>query len=129
MRCNERPYRYVWGAGAGPSGWFQDIVKLDTAGGQALSWSESDCYPGEPVFVAEPGAGEEDAGVLLSVVLDARAGTSFLLVLDARDLSGARPCRRPAPHPPQLSRTVRRLLSREAAATAGATTATRQRRA
>ena len=31
----------------------------------------------------EPGAEAEDAGVVLSVVLDAAAGRSFLLVLDA----------------------------------------------
>jgi carotenoid cleavage dioxygenase-like enzyme len=39
------------------------------------------------VFVAEPDAAEEDAGVLLSIVLDGERGSSFLLVLDARDLS------------------------------------------
>ena len=39
------------------------------------------------MFVARPDAEGEDDGVLLSVVLDADAGTSFLLVLDARDLS------------------------------------------
>jgi carotenoid cleavage dioxygenase-like enzyme len=39
------------------------------------------------VFVARPQAEREDDGVLLSVVLDAAAGTSFLLVLDAADLS------------------------------------------
>ena len=39
------------------------------------------------MFVAEPGASGEDDGVLLSVVLDSERGTSFLLVLDARDLS------------------------------------------
>ncbi len=38
----------------------------------------------------------EDDGVLLSVVLDADAGTSFLLVLDARDLSEL--ARAEAPH-------------------------------
>ena len=41
------------------------------------------CYPGEPVFVREPGNEDEDGGVVLSVVLDANAGRSFLLVLDA----------------------------------------------
>jgi carotenoid cleavage dioxygenase-like enzyme len=35
------------------------------------------------VFVREPGRDEEDGGVCLSVVLDERRGTSFLLVLDA----------------------------------------------
>ena len=28
-RCNERPYRYVWGIGDGPSGWLERIVKVD----------------------------------------------------------------------------------------------------
>jgi beta,beta-carotene 9',10'-dioxygenase len=85
-RCNERPYRYVWGNANGDSGWLQRIVKIDTADGATLSWDEPGCYPGEPVFVARPGAEREDDGVLLSVVLDAGAESSFLLVLDAADL-------------------------------------------
>ncbi|HTA04897.1 MAG TPA: carotenoid oxygenase family protein [Solirubrobacteraceae bacterium] len=86
-RCNERPYRYVWGNANGPGGWLEQIVKIDTHDGSALSWSEDGCFPGEPVFVARPGAEREDDGALLSVVLDAVAETSFLLVLDAADLS------------------------------------------
>ena len=86
-RCNERPYRYVWGNGTGPSGWLERIVKADTAEGSLLSWSQPGCFPGEPVFVARPQAQREDDGVLLSVVLDADAGRSLLLVLDAADLS------------------------------------------
>ncbi len=101
-RCNERPYRYVWGVGGGPSGWLERIVKIDTAERSTLSWSQPGCYPGEPVFVARPqGASspegeDEDDGALLSVVLDASAGTSFLLVLDASDLSEL--ARAQAPH-------------------------------
>jgi carotenoid cleavage dioxygenase-like enzyme len=86
-RCNERPYRYVWGNSNGASGWLERIVKIDIDDGAALSWSQPGCYPGEPVFVSRPEAEGEDEGALLSVVLDASAGTSFLLVLDARDLS------------------------------------------
>jgi beta,beta-carotene 9',10'-dioxygenase len=86
-RCNERPYRYVWGNSDGPSGWLQRIVKIDVDDGATLAWSQDGCYPGEPVFVARPGAEDEDDGVLLSVVLDAAAESSFLLVLDAADLS------------------------------------------
>jgi carotenoid cleavage dioxygenase-like enzyme len=85
--CNERPYRYVWGNGSGAGGWLEEIVKADTEEGSSISWSEPHCYAGEPVFVAEPGAGDEDGGVLLSVVLDARLERSFLLVLDARHLN------------------------------------------
>ena len=38
------------------------------------------------MFVAEPGADAEDAGALLSIVLDGERETSFLLVLDAATL-------------------------------------------
>jgi carotenoid cleavage dioxygenase-like enzyme len=85
MRCNERPYRYVWGVGS-RSGWLDQIVKGDLAERSAGVWSEDGCFPGEPVFVARPGAEDEDEGVLLSVVLDGRTERSFLLVLDAGSL-------------------------------------------
>ena len=85
-RHNERPYRYVWGNGTGAGGWLERISKVDTESGHTLSWSQPGCYPGEPVFVAAPGAEDEDAGALLSVVLDGEAQRSFLLVLDAADL-------------------------------------------
>jgi carotenoid cleavage dioxygenase-like enzyme len=95
-RCNERPYRYVWGNGNGADGWLEQILKIDTTDGATRSWSQPGCYPGEPVFVAHPDAKHEDDGVLLSVVLDAEAERSFLLVLDAADLSEL--ARAHAPH-------------------------------
>lgn len=99
-RCNERPHRYVWGNSNGAEGWLERILKIDVTDGATLSWAESSCYPGEPVFVARPEAEHEDDGVLLSVVLDVRSETrpprSFLLVLDAADLSEL--ARAHAPH-------------------------------
>lgn len=86
-RCNEREYRYVWGVGVGDSGWLDRIVKVDVSSRETTTWARPDCFAGEPVFVAEPGAEAEDAGVLLSVVLDGAAEESFLLVLDAATLS------------------------------------------
>jgi len=85
-RCNERRYRYTWGVGAA-SGWLDRIVKADLERGDSAVWTQEGCYPGEPVFVAAPDAQREDDGVLLSVVLDATEGNSFLLVLDAATLS------------------------------------------
>ncbi len=85
-RCNARPYRYVWGNDLGPGGWVEQIVKVDVSDGSRRSWSEPGAFPGEPVFVARPGAEDEDDGVLLSVVLDSELGNSYLLVLDATDL-------------------------------------------
>jgi len=85
-RCNGRPYRYAWGNDTGAGGWLEKIARIDTETGESTAWSQPGCYPGEPVFVAEPGAEAEDDGVLLSVVLDARAESSVLLVLDAATL-------------------------------------------
>jgi beta,beta-carotene 9',10'-dioxygenase len=84
-RRNGRTYRYVYGVGSG--GGFPDrIIKADLEE-DVRQWSEPGSYPGEPVFVRTPGTEREDDGVLLSVVLDAAAQTSFLLVLDASDLT------------------------------------------
>jgi carotenoid cleavage dioxygenase-like enzyme len=84
-RCHERPYRHVWGVGAA-GGWLDRIVKGDVQERTSQTWFQEGAFPGEPVFVAAPDADQEDEGVLLSVVLDGREGTSFLLVLDARTL-------------------------------------------
>jgi beta,beta-carotene 9',10'-dioxygenase len=96
-RCNERPYRYAWGlAPSADGGWLDTVVRADISSRELSTWNEPGAYPGEPVFVARPGAQDEDDGVLLSVVLDAPAERSFLLVLDARDLSEL--ARAVAPH-------------------------------
>jgi beta,beta-carotene 9',10'-dioxygenase len=81
-RRNTRDYRYAYFAGA-DGGWLDRLVKVDVRDGTRSEWSEAGCYPGEPVFVRRPDGEAEDAGVVLSVVLDAAAGRSFLLVLDA----------------------------------------------
>lgn len=85
-----REYRYVYGIGyTGETGaTFSDqLVKLDVNSGEAKIWRQEHTYPGEPVFIATPDATAEDEGVLLSVVLDAQAGTSFLVILNAADMS------------------------------------------
>jgi carotenoid cleavage dioxygenase-like enzyme len=87
-RNNERPYRYAWGVGfGGGTGWIDEIVMIDVAERKATRWSEPGCYPGEPVFVSAPDARAENEGVLLSVVFNAKRGTSFMLALDAQTLA------------------------------------------
>jgi carotenoid cleavage dioxygenase-like enzyme len=81
-RRNTRDYAYAYFTGSG-NGWIDRLVKVDVRDGARSEWRAEGCYPGEPVFVREPGAPAEDGGVVLSVVLDATAGRSFLLVLDA----------------------------------------------
>ncbi|MGB1249707.1 MAG: carotenoid oxygenase family protein [Candidatus Promineifilaceae bacterium] len=83
-RYNGKPYRYVYGGSLKRRDNFLDaLVKIDMHTGQGMQWHEEGMYPGEPVFVAAPDAIHEDEGVLLSVVLDSAANSSFLLVLDA----------------------------------------------
>jgi beta,beta-carotene 9',10'-dioxygenase len=94
-RHNTRPYRYVY-CSRSVEGWFDQLVKVDVGGGAEAVWSAPGCYAGEPIFVREPGTDDEDAGVVLSVVLDANAGRSFLLVLDARSFEEL--ARAEAPH-------------------------------
>lgn len=89
-RRNGLPYRYVYGVG-GPgdvSEFVDRLVKIDVESGEEAVWSEPAAYPGEPVFVPAPKDDRaEDGGVLLSVVLDSLDASSYLLVLDAADLS------------------------------------------
>lgn len=82
-------YRYVYASSVNPAhrqGFYNQIVKVDIQTGNAKTWYAENCYPGEPVFVGAPHRQTEDDGVILSVVLDAAAGTSFLLILDAASL-------------------------------------------
>ncbi len=84
-RCAGTPYRIVYGAGTRPgtADFINQIVKLDVTTGAHDTWHAEGMYPGEPVYVPAPEAATEEDGVILSVVLDAKEGTSFLLVLDA----------------------------------------------
>ena len=82
-RRNTRDYEFAYFAGWGGREWIDRLVKLNVRDGTRNEWSAPGCYPGEPVFVREPGNDAEDGGVILSVVLDAAARRSFLLVLDA----------------------------------------------
>jgi carotenoid cleavage dioxygenase-like enzyme len=101
-RRNGRPYRYVYGVGShGERGenFLDQLVRLDVESGETRVWHEPGRYPGEPVFVPEPGATAEDQGVVLSVVLDAPAGDSILLVLDAASFTELARARVPHPVP------------------------------
>lgn len=87
-RLNMDPsYRYVYAVSLRPEqrrGFYNQLVKVDAQTGATAAWHAPECYPGEPIFVGAPGRRAEDEGVVLSVVLDAARGCSFLLALDAQ---------------------------------------------
>lgn len=89
QKYNTYPYKYVYGVGVkypeNPNDSIS-IIKMDVSTGKAIEWKEPGSLAGEPVFVPNPDAVEEDDGLLLSVVLDESRGHSFLLVLNAKDL-------------------------------------------
>jgi carotenoid cleavage dioxygenase-like enzyme len=96
----DQSYRYVYAVSLHPeqrTGFYNQIVKVDIQTRQDISWYKAGCFPGEPIFVGQPGRKEEDDGVILSVVLDSMRGNSFLLVLDAHSFEEI--ARAEIPHP------------------------------
>jgi carotenoid cleavage dioxygenase-like enzyme len=82
-------YRFIYAVGINQqqrSGFYNQIVKVDIQGKADAAWYQPGCFPGEPIFIGRPGRQAEDDGVLLSVVLDENAQSSFLLALDAGTL-------------------------------------------
>jgi torulene dioxygenase len=66
--------------------WVDGIAKTDLETKETVYWSEKKHTPGEPIFVADDTREGEDAGYLLSVILDGEKGTSYLLCLDAQTM-------------------------------------------
>ncbi len=88
-----RPHRYVYSVvDRGLSSFIDGICKTDTKTGDCIIWDHAKHTPGEAMFLARPKPeggieNDEDDGILLSVVLDGEKGTSYLLCLDAKDLT------------------------------------------
>ena len=85
-RFNARDYGVAYGIDTAREGAVtlaHRLVRVDIQSNRTQIWVEDGCYPGEPVFAQAPLALAEDDGVVLSVVLNARKGNSFLLALDA----------------------------------------------
>ncbi|KAF3399574.1 Retinoid isomerohydrolase [Talaromyces pinophilus] len=102
-------YRYVYAtggnAGASPgtevpigrlgnglkvvqAAFFSCIVKTDWETGGWVKWQPEDgeSCPCEPIFIARPGATEEDDGVVLTIVINKKGTHSILVALRGTDL-------------------------------------------
>jgi torulene dioxygenase len=83
-----KKHRYIYGINdSGKSTFADSIVKHDLDTGTIQRWSKHGHTAGEAIFVPDPASMQEDGGVLLTVVLDGIEGKSYLLILDAKDLS------------------------------------------
>lgn len=62
------------------------IVKQNVCTGETLSWYTESNFPSEPFFIANPGATEEDDGVVVFTVLDGPNDTSKYMIVDAKTM-------------------------------------------
>uniref|UniRef100_A0A8D2ZN28 Beta-carotene oxygenase 1, like n=2 Tax=Scophthalmus maximus TaxID=52904 RepID=A0A8D2ZN28_SCOMX len=82
---NAKHYRYFYGSRVEWSPHPNKIAKIDIVTRKHVEWEQDKCYPSEPVFVASPGAVDEDDGVILSSVISSDPNVSpFMLVLNAK---------------------------------------------
>jgi torulene dioxygenase len=83
-----RRHRFSYGCVDRLKSSFMDgIAKFDNITQKSIFWETEGHTPGEAIFVADPEGTAEDDGVLLTVVLDGYVDKSYLLVLNARDLT------------------------------------------
>jgi carotenoid cleavage dioxygenase len=67
---------------------FDALLKVDLERGAHEAWTPDEGhYPGEPIFAPAIGGSDEDAGYLLSLVLDATRRRSYVAVIDARKMA------------------------------------------
>ncbi|KAL2088541.1 hypothetical protein ACEWY4_015440 [Coilia grayii] len=86
-KFNTRKYRYFYGSRVEWSPYPNKIGKVDILTRTHKEWTEEECYPSEPVFVASPDAVEEDDGVILSsVVSNNPEKPPFMLILNAKTM-------------------------------------------
>jgi len=96
-RYNGRPHRHVWLGEVGDGPLPARLARVGVGGGGVSRYDPGPAaFPGEPVFVPRPHPDREADGVVLSVVLDAGADRSVLVVLDAATM--AELARAPLPH-------------------------------
>jgi beta,beta-carotene 9',10'-dioxygenase len=87
------PYRHTWGVHLKEDlaqAWSSQVVHVGPQG--EARFEEPGFTWGEPVFVARPGAHEEDDGVLLTLGHHSQRDVSVLAVLDARSLEPRARC-------------------------------------
>ncbi|KAK3278920.1 hypothetical protein CYMTET_13171 [Cymbomonas tetramitiformis] len=62
------------------------IAKRNLCTGEVMGWYQANEYPSEIQFVPDPSGTAEDDGVLLGIVFNAKANSSYFHILDARTM-------------------------------------------
>ncbi|KAJ6633290.1 Retinoid isomerohydrolase, partial [Pseudolycoriella hygida] len=92
-KYNGRKYNYFYGiANQEDEVWTSPIpdslIKVDIKNNKVIPWLEVDQIPSEPVFIAKPGATEEDDGVILTALMDRYIEKQVtLLILNAKNMT------------------------------------------
>ncbi|CRK88774.1 CLUMA_CG002542, isoform A [Clunio marinus] len=79
-----KEYKFVYGVSFEKDN-SNSLIKIDVVNKTSILWTESNCYPSEPIFVPSPNSKSEDDGIVLAALLwggnyEKRVG---LLVLNA----------------------------------------------
>ncbi|GAB7342375.1 hypothetical protein MBLNU457_g0592t1 [Dothideomycetes sp. NU457] len=83
-----KPHRFVWSVlDRGKSSFLDGLGKTDTKDGSCVVWEKTNHTPSEPIFVPAPDAQSEDEGVILTTVFDGDNGSTYLLCLNAADMT------------------------------------------
>jgi len=85
--CRRHRYVYAQGTEQPVTDWPETVRKIDVETGEGAIYEVDDGHVSEPIFVPRPEGDAEDAGVVLTVVLDDAAEHSWLVVLDGTDLT------------------------------------------
>jgi len=110
-------YKYAYGIALPftdptPGKFYDRIKKIDVENEQQITWNEPHCYPSQPVFVQNPSkADDEDEGAVLSVVYDGSKDESFLLILNAKDMTEITRITLPVPTAPSFSHATAKSIN------------------
>ena len=104
-RRNTQDYRFAYFTGMAGD-WLDRWSRWTSVGARWPPGPRKAAIRASPSSCASPEPRARTGASILSVVLDTRAGRSFLLVLDAQLVRRAGPRRGPAPHPVRIPRPV-----------------------
>ena len=78
------------------------IIKYATDTNQTKAWQKENMYAGEPLFVANPNATQEDDGIIVSTIYDANSNKSFVVILNSLTMEELARAYLPEPLPLRL---------------------------